>query len=287
VRRLLIAIVVFAGVAACGKSRLDGNAPGAGWDEATADNGFHGDADEGCRHACVRPANLEPPKHAVRTAPPPRVLAIREVHVPSTTIRRGDEPCWIEENEQVRCGVDPASVRTVARARGIDARFLAADDEAFYVVRGGWIARLRFGASTLETIAKTGGRVRDVVLADGFVYWTEQGEPRIVCRADGTMPSCTARDRVTRHPFGSLRRVRIANQHAVMVARDLEAPDGILVVKEQVYVATGAGIVRAAADGSSATLLPTAEPAEGRPALDPVSWTVYVHTRDKLLAVEP
>ena len=55
---------------------------------------------------------------------------------------RGDEVCWIEANERVRCarGADPVSVETVAHAPALDARFLAMDDDAFYVVRGGWIA---------------------------------------------------------------------------------------------------------------------------------------------------
>ena len=63
-------------------------------------------------------------------------------------------------------------------------------------------------------------------------------------------------------------------------------------MKEQVYVSTRDGLVRTALDGSSATVLPTGDPAFGRPALDPVSWTVYVQTRNKseparIVAVEP
>jgi hypothetical protein len=44
--------------------------------------------------------------------------------------------------------------------------------------------------------------------------------------------------------------------------------------------------------GSSPTILPTGEPAFGRPALDPVSFSVYVQTRRnadpaKIVSVEP
>ena len=60
-----------------------------------------------------------------------------------------------------------------------------------------------------------------------------------------------------------------------------------LVVGDRVYIPTEAGLVRVSGDGSSATLLPMDEPPVGRPALDPVGWTVYVQTRDKVLAVEP
>lgn len=55
---------------------------------------------------------------------------------------------------------------------------------------------------------------------------------------------------------------------------------------------TAKGIVRVGVDGASPTLLPTEAPAIGRPALDPVSWTVYVQTRKNggpvtVMAIEP
>lgn len=61
----------------------------------------------------------------------------------------------------------------------------------------------------------------------------------------------------------------------------------MLVTKDYVYVSTAEGLVRVSSDGTSSTLLPTEAPAVGPPALDPVSWTVYVRSGDKLLAFEP
>lgn len=64
--------------------------------------------------------------------------------------------------------------------------------------------------------------------------------------------------------------------------------------REHVYVSTAQGLVRAAARGDdpSPTVLPTGDPAIGRPALDPVSWTVYVQARRKadridVVAIQP
>ena len=59
-----------------------------------------------------------------------------------------------------------------------------------------------------------------------------------------------------------------------------------------VYVSTSRGLVRVAVEGAWPTLLPTGDPALGRPALDPVSWTVYVQTRKnaepaRVVAIEP
>jgi hypothetical protein len=86
--------------------------------------------------------------------------------------------------------------------------------------------------------------------------------------------------------------MRIADRRTALLAMDLEAADGILVVKEHVYVSTAEGLVRAPVSGSSPTVLPTGDQAFGRPALDPVSWTVYVQTRShgaqvKIVSVEP
>jgi hypothetical protein len=216
------------------------------------------------------------------------ILAAEESDV-RALVALDDEACWIDANERVRCAhaADSATVTTVAHAPGLDARFLAMDSDSFYVVRGGWIARLVRGGSRLDTIAKTGSPIRDLIVSDGWIYWVEQGEPRLECQPDGTMPSCSARSRVLRHPFGTLQRARIADRKASVLANDLEEADGMLLVNEHVYVSTREGLVRVPISGSSPTVLPTGEPVFGRPALDPVSWTVYVQAKGKLLAVEP
>jgi len=68
---------------------------------------------------------------------------------------------------------------------------------------------------------------------------------------------------------------------------ELGGVGGPLVVGDRVYISTQNGLLRIAGEGSSVTLLPTADPVVGRAALDPVSWTVYVQSGDKVLAVEP
>lgn len=147
--------------------------------------------------------------------------------------------------------------------------------------------RSRIAPDELRTVAKPGSAIRDHVSSDGFLYWTERGDPRLECRPDGSMPSCSAHDLHVRHLSGTLRRARIADGHVEVLAAELEDVDGILVMQDFAYVSTAQGLLRVPSSGGTSTLLPTDQPAFGRPALDPVSWTVYVQTRDKLLAVEP
>lgn len=213
-----------------------------------------------------------------------------------TLATHGADLCWVESNERVRCSVEGSAPRTMAYAPGMDARFLAMDDDAFYVVRGGHIERVERSArvedAPAERLASASSPVRDVVLVGGSLYWTERGEPRVECLPDGTKPSCSARHRTMRYPFGSLHGVRLADRRSTVVAKDLEDVDGILVAGDFAYASTSRGVVRIPTNGEAPILLSTRAPAIGRPALDPVSWTVYVQTRKRadaprVVAIEP
>jgi hypothetical protein len=192
---------------------------------------------------------------------------------------------WIDGNERIRAVREPgAHVETAARAPHLDARFLAVDDNAFFVVRGASLVRVSRKGERDEILAVAQFPIADVVLSGGWLYWTEVGDARLVCNPDGTKPRCEGRGRRIVHPHGTLSRVRVSAPDSApqVLAKDLEDADGILVVHSFVYASTRRGLVRVPLVlGGAPTMLPTPGSALGRPVLDTVSWTLFVQSRPK------